>query len=586
MSSVARRLVLSLAACIMVAMAAPAAPPSPADIKELIKAAAARPSVHDERPAIEAALHQAGVARDTCRRLWHDVDAAVLPGLGSRLDGFLFQTRDAEWLAVRDRFAEFLTLHGVDRITKQLIASLGGYDGVISFPDLTTLDPAQARCLRRFGNDDWGAAVEFPGVRRLDAQTAAALARCPALVVLPSLEDLSTESAAALARHEGTGLVLGGLARLSPDTAAALAECRSTQGLLLPDLVELESLPLARRLAPQSSVFLPNLTALKPEVAEALCGSEGGSLSLPGLRVIPVDLARKLVGGGYFSLTLGGLAVLTADAARALAAHQGPLIFTGTVGPTPQIAGELDVHQGELTFQHVSNLRPDVASRLHGGDHLLLLPGIVALSASDAAGLAAAGPLGLPGLQVVDVAAARALANHHAPLFLDGLRDLPPPVAAALAKHPGSLLLPGLTTLSADSAIALAACPEALVLDGVTSLDRQAAAALLGRTQPLSVLGLQGVERFDSAEVARLAARWIREPAFPFVRAIDGPEAAAIASALAESEGTLMLPSLARITPRALAALLKKADVDLPPVDALKLVPDPGGGADDYVDPR
>ena len=203
-----------------------------------------------------------------------------------------------------------------------------------------------------------------------------------------------------------------------------------------------------------------------------------------------------------------------------------------------------------------------------------------------AAGLAAAGPLDLPGLQAIDVAAARALANHHAPLHLDDLRDLPPPVAAALAKHPGPLHLAGLTTLSVESAIALAESPEALALDGVTSLDRQAAAALLGRTQPLSVIGLQGVERFDSPEVAQLVARWVTEPAFPSVTAIDGPEAAAIASALAASEGTLMLPSLARITPRALAALVKKADLEMPPVDALELVPDPGGGADDFVDPR
>lgn len=586
MTRVACRLVASVAAWLAIAGPAPASPPSPTDMKQLREAAAMRPSVHADWPAIESALETQGVPRDTLARLQRAVDSAVLPGLGSRLDGFLFQTRDAEWLALRDRFAEFLTLRGVDRLTKPLIAPLEDYDGVISFPDITSLDAGQARWLRRFGDDDWGTAVEFPSVRRLDARTAAALARCLALVVLPNLEDLSTDTAAALARHEGTGLVIGGIARLDTATAKALSDCRSMQGLLLPDLQELDSLPLARRLAAQSSVFLPRVTELKPEVAAALRDNQGGALSLPGLRVMTTDLARQLVGAGYFSLTLGGLADLTADAAAALAAHQGPLVFTGTLGPAPEIASELDAHRGDLVFQHVARLSSEVASRLRSGDHLLVLPAIAELQAPEAAGLAAAGPLSLPGLHSLDVATARALATHDALLQLDGLRDLPAPVAAALATHRGPLHLTGLATLSAEAALVLAAFPDGLVLDGITALDRGAATALLARRHPLSVTGLQAVERFESAEVARLAAHWIDDPAFPFLTAIEGPEAAAIASALADSKGTLMLPSLTRITPRALASLMQKADVELPSVESLELVLDPAGGADDFVDPR
>lgn len=65
--------------------------------RALVAAAAAKPSVHAERPEIEAALRAGGVAAAEIARLWEAVDAAALPGAGSRLDGFLFLTRDPQW---------------------------------------------------------------------------------------------------------------------------------------------------------------------------------------------------------------------------------------------------------------------------------------------------------------------------------------------------------------------------------------------------------------------------------------------------------------------------------------------------------
>ena len=63
----------------------------------LVAAAATKPSVHAERPEIAATLRTAGVAAAEIARLWEAVDAAALPGAGSRLDGFLFLTRDPQW---------------------------------------------------------------------------------------------------------------------------------------------------------------------------------------------------------------------------------------------------------------------------------------------------------------------------------------------------------------------------------------------------------------------------------------------------------------------------------------------------------
>ena len=73
------------------------------------------------------------------------------------------------------------------------------------------------------------------------------------------------------------GVALGGLTRLEPESAADLAKLKSMQGMLLPDLEELDSVPLAARLAKQDHVFLPRLKRLSPEIACALSANEGGA---------------------------------------------------------------------------------------------------------------------------------------------------------------------------------------------------------------------------------------------------------------------------------------------------------------------
>ena len=102
-------------------------------------------------------------------------------------------------------------------------------------------------------------------------------------MILPALAALPVKAAQALPAHEGVGVVLGGLTRLEPESAAALAKLKSMQGMLLPDLEELDSVPLAARLAKQDHVFLPRLKRLSPEIARALSANEGGELALPGL---------------------------------------------------------------------------------------------------------------------------------------------------------------------------------------------------------------------------------------------------------------------------------------------------------------
>ena len=78
---------------------------------------------------------------------------------------------------------------------------------------------------------------------------------------------------------------------------------------------------------------------------------------------------------------------------------------------------------------------------------------------------------------------------------------------------------------------------------------------------------------FDDLELANLTA-------------LDGPQAAAIAAVLARTRGSLALPSLEKITPRALAALLVKKDISLPDTEELEILREPGvGWTDDIVVP-
>lgn len=403
--------------CVALMLAAVARGPALGDdrIDRLVAATSRLPSVHMEPAEIDAALAEGGVPRDTLDRLWRDVDRAILPGMGSRLDGFLFMTRDPEWLAIRDRFAEFLTLPDVTGISDELVASLAAYDGFVSLPGVTTLADSSAAALAAFGGDSWAAAIELPGVSRLTADEAASLAECPALVVLTGLRELPSDAAAALARHRGIGLVIGGLATLPPDVAEPLAGCRSLQGMLLPDLVRLDSPALAARLARQDNVFLPKVTTLTPEVASALRGNQGGSLGLPGLTTLDTATAERLAGSGYFEITLGSAAMLTPETAAAISRHPGPLIFTGPDPFSLEAARALATHPGDIVLRHVAALSADVAAALAPHGHLLVLPGVTAL----------------------DTAAATALAAHRGGLCLPGLRRLTPQAAAVLRERSG-----------------------------------------------------------------------------------------------------------------------------------------------------
>jgi hypothetical protein len=67
----------------------------------------------------------------------------------------------------------------------------------------------------------------------------------------------------------------------------------------------------------------------------------------------------------------------------------------------------------------------------------------------------------------------------------------------------------------------------------------------------------------------------------PSLTAFTDPDSVAIAAALARRQGSLALPNLQRVSPKTMAALLAKEDVEIPLIETLELIAEPDGGETD-----
>lgn len=222
--------------------------------------------------------------------------------------------------------------------------------------------------------------------------------------------------------------------------------------------------------------------------------------------------------------------------------------------------------------------------------HALFLNGVVELSPDTATGLAEfhGGALCLHGLPSLSADVAHILATSKArSLQLDGITRLDAETAEALCGFRGTqLTLRGLTWLDADTARALAGAQSWLGhLPRMTSLSADVAGALV--TLHGGVLHLEGLTMLDAA-TARVLSRcrkWSGN--LPNITSLEGVDSVAVAEALAERQGPLALARLTRLSPRTLAALVKKPDVIIPPLESLELIREPDGGPnDDFLVPK
>jgi len=255
---------------------------------------------------------------------------------------------------------------------------------------------------------------------------------------------------------------------------------------------------------------------------------------------------------------------------------------------TPEIARILAPRLSHIELPAITSLDAETAAVLaaHADDEICL-QGLTELPADVASALAeTTESLAFPSLTELSVESARALAPHRGPLAIHVSDDVGLDILAALAAHAGDLFLFEITTVSAEFGKLLAVAPGALSLPSVIAIEPEAARALLARTKPIEFDFLVQTDRIDSTALAQLIIKHFQDVELHGVTSLTGPEAVAIAHILTQARGSLSLPSLERVSPRALEVLLTRPGVQLPEIASLKLVREPWQlGHDDFVEP-
>jgi hypothetical protein len=352
-------------------------------------------------------------------------------------------------------------------------------------------------------------------------------------------------------------LTLANVTEVSAAVAKALATPDEDTFLTLPALANLDeeaALMLAQR---YGCLRLWGLKSVTPEVAVALVANDGDRLELNGIKELSPAAARALAKGRRswgisvglidlppeiaailaefpYDLDFPYLETLSLESAKAIAEH-GEVVQRGseTVGPTldlgkarltPAIAEALLTHDGPLSLNRLQKLEPGVGDILakHRFPVLLMLEEIDSV------------PL-----------ARKIFSDGHRSSSVARLRTMSPEIATEYARlDPGEIL--ALETLTPEAATALGAGSRSIALRGVTHLTPELARALTDRQPPVYLFG---------------------------IKTLDGPDAVAVAEALASTPAPVYMEFLERVSAPALAALRKKVTITLPPDEKLTIVP-------------
>ena len=98
---------------------------------------------------------------------------------------------------------------------------------------------------------------------------------------------------------------------------------------------------------------------------------------------------------------------------------------------------------------------------------------------------------------------------------------------------------------------------------------------------------LDGLITLDADTAKALVESKSWDGQLPRITAFESPDSVEIATALAKRKGPLLLPSLTKISPKTLTALIEKEDVEIPLIETLELIQEPDGSpTDDFVIPK
>ena len=535
-----------------------------------------------------------------------DAQLAVLEafnGGGLDLGGLARVTPDlAKQLAT---FAtKFLSLDDVTELSPEAAATLAGFPGAVSLAGLTEPSPELIRALGDLRRRS------LTGVTALSPEAAAALLESSrGGDVTLNLTTLSADTARELAKVQYNSLFLDRLTELSDEAAAALGTCTLTnlwlRGLtdLSPGAAKGLAALKARQIGP--TLRLDSLRSLSPEAAQALAASNITYLELIGLTTLSAGTADALAGSKAFSGSLPNMTTLSADAAVALGRFGGnkaggdKLNLFGLTALDAEAARGLAAFRGNLELDGLAAIDAETAAAVakYAGPKLSLR-GLKTLSADAADKLAQATAWEgrLSSLGSLSDEAAEALAGFEGKSLDLGPVPLSDRAVAALAGFRGASLGLFVPRLSAESVRALAKIPgDRLSLTGLEEPPAGLAERLpeftcknvslhpwewnLGRSRP--------VTKADARLLAAYATRLGKTCVVPGIAGFETPEAVEIATILAGSPGSLSIPNLERISSRALAALIRNGNVELPPIEVIELIPEPDGGfSDDFVVPE
>jgi len=370
-------------------------------------------------------------------------------------------------------------------------------------------------------------------------------------------ESLTLEQARALPPPRAV-LTLLNVKEVSPQVAAAIVRpCPDKDTFLTLPALQTVDVATADALSGHCGYLrLWGIRTLTPEIADALSKRPGVGLELIGVSDLTPEVARALATGKRRKLFLGltslsteiaeilaefkgdlefpRLETLSLESAKAIAEHGevvqrgsetiGPSLHLGKARLTPAVAEALLAHDGALSLNRLKKLEPGVGDTLakHRFEVLLMLE------------------------EIDSVALARKLFSESGQSSnVARLRTMSPEIAAEYAWHyPG--YLERLDTLSVEAARELAKGDLEIKLPAVTKLSPELATALTDRTDAVYLRG---------------------------IKALDGPDAVAVAEALASTPAPIWMTSLERVSAPALAALRKKDTIRLPPDDKLTIVP-------------
>jgi hypothetical protein len=297
-------------------------------------------------------------------------------------------------------------------------------DGWCTFDALTSLSPETAEAIAK-PEQPLSVSLSLSSFAELSPSAPSwGLLKKVRRLSLNGLTELSPEVAAALALHPPVlmfgraDLRLNGLKKLSPQAAEALA--RHEGMVQFYGLEELDSVPLAQKLARQWGELRLGIKHLSPEVAAELAKHRGFEIHFSRLNYFGRNDNAVSI------LRLDNIESLSSAAAEALSAHEGVLVLNGLTTLDPPVAAALAKRTGNAKTN-----RP--------------------------------GTLVLNGLPAISPEAAAALAAFSGEIVLKRVTEITPETAAALAKHKGRLILTGLVKISPESYAALQSHPEVLL---------------------------------------------------------------------------------------------------------------------------